>query len=82
MPVEYVRGFGSPNGDDEAELLVKVAWGEELVQVATVARDKLSHDTLTVGGEDSWYVTLDRRSINDLIRRLRNARDRAYGRDE
>ena len=82
MPIEYVRGSGSPNGDDEAEVLVKVAWGEELVQVATVARDRATHETLNVGDYDSWYVTVDRRSINDLIRRLRQARDRAYGRDE
>lgn len=31
---------------------------------------------------DGFYVQLDRRGINDLIRHLRRARDQAFGRDE
>ena len=29
-----------------------------------------------------WFCSLDRRGINDLIRKLRRARDQAFGRDE
>lgn len=83
MPVEYVRGAGFNPDDDEAEILVKVGWSDQWVQLATVARDPVTHETLKVPGDaDSWYVDLDRRGINDLIRELRKARDRAYGRDE
>lgn len=31
---------------------------------------------------DGFYVQLDRRGINQLIRHLRRARDQAFGRDE
>lgn len=31
---------------------------------------------------DGFYVQLDRPGINDLIRKLRRARDQAFGRDE
>lgn len=31
---------------------------------------------------DGFYVQLDRRGINDLIRHLRRSRDAAFGRDE
>lgn len=31
---------------------------------------------------DGFYVDLDRRGVNDLIRHLRRARDQAFGRDE
>ena len=33
----------------------------------------------TFGG---WHVDLDRRSVNELIKKLRVARDQAFGRDE
>lgn len=80
MPVEYVREAFAFEGDSET--LVKVAWGEETVQVASVGRATITHDSLPIPEGDGWYVTLDRRGINDLIRHLRRARDRAYGRDE
>lgn len=31
---------------------------------------------------DGFYVDLDRRTVNDLICKLRRARDQAFGRDE
>jgi hypothetical protein len=80
MPVEYVRS--SENLSEESEVLVKVAWGREYVQVASVGRATVTHDALEIPEGDGWYVTLDRRGINELIRNLRRARDRAYGRDE
>jgi hypothetical protein len=32
--------------------------------------------------QDGWFIDLDRRGINQLIRNLRRARDQAFGRDE
>lgn len=55
-----------------------VCWGtNEYVQIATV------DPGVALGTvESGLYVDLDRRGINDLIRLLRKARDKAYGRDE
>lgn len=33
-------------------------------------------------GSSGHYIQLDRRGINDLIRKLRRARDQSFGRDE
>lgn len=32
--------------------------------------------------EDGYHVEMDRRGLNDLIRKLRRARDAAFGKDE
>lgn len=83
MPAEYVRGaqpiIGTP-GAVEVEGLAGVVWHDDLdhVQVVTLSREVLSHETVNVG----LYVDLDRRGCNDMIRHLRRARDRAFGRDE
>lgn len=65
-----------------AESRVRVGWtpGREHVEVATLAQDG---QVLQPGPEaNGWFVQLDRTGINDLIRGLRQARDKAYGRDE
>ena len=80
MPVEYVRGDLDPS--EETELLVKVGWGSMSVQIACVGRAKDTHETIPALGDEGWYVDLDRRACNELIRRIRQARDKAYGRDE
>jgi len=36
----------------------------------------------TVGIAGGMYMQLDRRACNDLIRKIRRARDQAFGRDE
>lgn len=82
MPVEYVRTDPLSVEPGDSEVLVKVSWGQEYVQVASVGRASVTHDPLPIPDGDGWYATLDRRGINELIRRLRQARDRAYGRDE
>lgn len=82
MPVEYVRGEWMGDEEDGVETLVKVGWSPEAVQVACIGRATRTHDTIAASGDEGWYVTLDRYGINELIRRLRQARDKAYGRDE
>ncbi len=72
---------------DEATVRVEVGWHNGGVQIATTAL--VNPTTLTLSdtvAEPAWksdsYVDLDRHSINTLIRALREARDKAYGRDE
>lgn len=66
------------DGDGE-ERLINVGWGTgHIVQIATSSRASITHDTL----HDGFWVNIDRDGINELIRALRKARDRTYGRDE
>lgn len=84
MPREYVIGsepilVGS-QGEVEVEGLVQVLWHASLehVQVSTVTRATITHDTI----EEGVHINLNRQGINDLIRHLRRARDKAFGKDE
>jgi hypothetical protein len=67
-----------PDGPQLPDFRVQVGWGaNDYVQIATV------NPAADLGSvESGLYVDLDRKGINDLIRLLRKARDRAYGRDE
>jgi hypothetical protein len=72
---------------DQATVRVEVGWHNGGVQIATTALTNPS--TLPVSNavaEPEWksdsFVDLDRHGINTLIRALREARDKAYGRDE
>ncbi len=76
-----------PTPDTVADRRVEVGWHNGGVQIATTAL--VNPTTLTVDNavaEPEWksdsYVDLDRAGINTLIRALREARDKAYGRDE
>lgn len=76
MPKEMVYGYADPS--HMPGFGVEVAWmRDQQVQVASV---DLGAEPATV--ERGWYTTLDRSSINHLIRTLRKARDQAYGADE
>lgn len=81
MPKEHVIDSAAFNEDDTRGLRAEVCWSREAeyVQIATVADEVPQASGL--GGE-GWHVSLDRRSINLLIRHLRRARDQAFGRDE
>jgi hypothetical protein len=50
----------------------------------TVGRDEVVIEAQPVETHftDGMHVDLDRKGINDLIRKLRRARDQAFGRDE
>lgn len=63
--------------DAEADRRIEVGWraGSD-VQIATTI------PTLDGSVWDGQWVDLDRQGVNDLIRALREARDKAYGRDE
>ena len=97
MPKEIVYGSESPYGPDEsAESIVEVGWSREAghVQLATRCIEASTHETYRPASpepgtvvpdlsfHDGFYVQLDRRGINGLIRNLRRARDQAFGRDE
>lgn len=78
----------SPTPDHVADRRVEVGWNSGgWVQIATTTLtnpDNLSTDTPVA--EPKWdsgsFVDLDRQGINNLIRALRTARDKAFGRDE
>lgn len=83
MPKEIiVEAFGYIPEDAEQQGLVEVSWQRSLehVQLVTYARHPETKETSVLSGPR--YVTLDRAGINELIRKLRKARDQAFGRDE
>lgn len=81
MPKEIVIDRNEFNQDAARGLRVEVRWNRETeyCQVATVADEAPGAGG---SGAEGWFVSLDRRDINDLIRHLRRARDQAFGRDE
>jgi hypothetical protein len=92
MPKEKVYGLPSPSHDEgpatpENTGVAEVRWHREseLVQLVTRADGYevlLGNESAEVAVKHGYYVALDRRGINDLIRKLRRARDNAFGRDE
>lgn len=91
MPKEYVLSpyeYFKTEDDDPNRPVVCVKWSRESgdLQIVTRLRENEvfysedKNDPIPV--EYGWYVDLDRRGINDLIRILRRARDQAFGRDE
>lgn len=80
MPKEFILDCEEFDEIDPSGL--RVGWSKEtgLVQVATIGPDGCElHPTPEGNG---WFVNLDRRGINRVIRTLRRARDDAFGRDE
>lgn len=80
MPKEMIYSEGhSP--DDNSHL--RVGWTKGLeVQVATVNPDVPSQFEGQPTDSNGWFITLDRRGVNEAIKALRTARDQAFGRDE
>lgn len=66
------------------ECVAEVRWSREAehVQLATVLVEKADHSPVAREVEGGWYLNLNRRTLNDLIKHLRRARDQAFGRDE
>lgn len=79
MPVERVLDpeFGV---DETRGLRAEVRWARQEagghVQLATIADGPPTNEM------PGWFVSLDRKGCNDLIRHVRRARDQAFGRDE
>jgi hypothetical protein len=88
MPKEMIRGTTVLFEDDESlreTPVVDVRWDREsgYFQIVTRAQEAevcLPEEEIPV--RFGYWVTLDRRGTNDLIRALRRARDQAFGRDE
>lgn len=76
MPREDIRSVGSDN------TVVRVGWSPETgdVQIATLNMDVYTQDLHSPAG--GWFLNLDRRGLNELIRVARRARDAAFGKDE
>lgn len=69
MPREFVPAAAS---NDPSQ--VQIGWGKEAEYVQLATNDGEDHK--------GKFVRLDRRGCNTLIRKLRRARDDAFGRDE
>lgn len=90
MPKEAVVGCLTPYGEGDPRVsLVEVLWARgQHVQVVSRCARAVDHgkpentETEDYTFSDGFYVDLDRKGINDLIRNLRKARDQAFGRDE
>jgi hypothetical protein len=90
MPKEVIYGSvpAFPEGGPGVSI-VEVRWSREgehaqIVSKAVRREDhgRLADDVEGIHYTDGFYVDLDRKAINDLIRFLRRARDQAFGRDE
>lgn len=92
MPKEIVHGEsfhldGQPEEQWEHPVAV-VTWSRESGDVQLVTRlhdaevPTLEEHEAGIPVKYGYYVSLNRRGINDLIRNLRRARDQAFGRDE
>ena len=77
MPKEVIRC-----DRDAATVQAIVTWSRESsnVQVATT-NWSMRTSGHPLDPKPGWYVTLDRASINKMIRALRKARDQAFGSD-
>lgn len=85
MPKELIHSDPALwNDDDENRGYLELRWSRETdsVQVASVVLRKSDHSPVTREVQGGWYIDLNRRSINQLIRNLRRARDQAFGKDE
>lgn len=89
MPKEAVYGrmLPIPEGSDPEQPIVEVRWSREMDFVQVVSRSKQAEcpsieESENIPARYGWYVELDRRGINELIRNLRRARDQSFGRDE
>jgi hypothetical protein len=84
MPKEVIYSSQEAWPDSPEVAVLEVRWSRETeyCQVATVCLDRATHDSLTREVDGGWYISLDRRAINDTIRHLRKARDQAFGPDE
>jgi len=92
MPKETVFGEQHVPVDEQGGTpnvpIVEIRWNRDAgcVQIVTKATDafegRLVGDDPGVHYTDGFFVDMGRKQINDLIRKLRRARDQAFGRDE
>lgn len=76
MPKEVIYDPYMNDGGVRTE----IRWSRDgFIQLATVADEAPGPSGL---GAEGWFVHLDRKAVNELIRYLRRARDQAFGRDE
>jgi hypothetical protein len=89
MPKELVFSDQLPYGEDDPRVTVaEVSWSREAehVQLVTKSIDRATHEPVETTSDlpvtAGFYMQLNRREINQLIRNLRKARDQAFGKDE
>lgn len=80
MPKELIHdNTPLPEGDGEQSTPYAIQVGWDRVGYAQIGTVNLQAEEHTP--EHGWFVDLDRRMVNDLIRLLQRARDGAFGKD-
>jgi hypothetical protein len=83
-PTGHVQLVTAANDADQRLLGIVNDWlqasGQPQIKWETV--QNAAEHWLPNGGFQGWHATLDRWSINQIIRNLRRARDAAFGKDE
>lgn len=85
MPKEVVYNSEIFREHDPSKAsMVELHWGRDsdYVQIATTVREGSTHEPVTEEVQAGWFINLDRKGINKLIRDLRKARDQSFGVDE
>lgn len=94
--VQREDGAWTPEEEKKPTRRFEVGWHESTVQVAVtvlrpgvdrddehfISKDENGEDELHDAWEGQWLTIDNRHQINELIRMLRRARDKAFGRDE
>ena len=79
MPRERLIPLDNRRNPDDVRLVVDLQWDVGGAVVGLRTTSATPDDTVAPGGT---YATLDRYTVNRLIRTLRRARDDCYGADE
>lgn len=78
MPKEIIKNASKVPGDEAYH--IEIRWSPDMyAQMATV---KKTENFGTVAEVEGMFVDLDRRTMNELIRVLRRARDHTFGKNE
>ena len=82
MPKEVILGEQARYNPDvpRDQPFVEISWGREAGYVQLATREGGDVDE-SVRAREGWFASLDRQSINQMIRTLRRARDAAFGAD-
>lgn len=84
MPKEVIRDASTFSSDfPTQELIAELRWSRDGdIQLATKRVEVADNSSVWWNVEGGWHINLNRRTVNDLIRNLRKARDQAFGKDE
>ncbi len=77
MPREFIHDLDTYDGE-KSPFVLSIAWQRD--QDVVVGTENI-HKAIGDDGR-GWFLSLNRKQINEAIKVLRRARDQAYGKDE